>query len=635
MLNTQSINKVKKYKRWQTLSIYIMFVVFSIFAIRYQYLLLNYMVWGDEAETIVTAKMMFSGMKLYSEIFNHHGPLTFFTGLIVEAFGGVGVVAHRIPIAIMQFLAIVIIYKSPLIKDSVVKIFISIFISTMILLFIPNVFGHMYKYQTISGLIIMIVISLYTIPVIYNDKEVSSIKTIAGCFLISCLPFLSITFLPIAILLFLSSFKYNKLKVAFVGFFSGIIFNFTFLIYFGSVKGFIAFHLYLNSKILPIYNGNQTIIDLVFNAFNTATSDIAHFLSLLILFSSAAILAIGEKGIPWRTILLIAAIFSLLIRGGGFHGMPFLYAIFALIPVLAFRNNIVSDQSKAILSLFILIFIIKVSLLIPGDLKKIKSQKIPTGSEFSNLVKEITNSEDKIIAYSFNNFEYIWSDRLPASGHFFYLPWQEKYNENPKLGIKIDACKQIIDNKPKLMLMTKWKVWDKFSWDSYGGCIQNILDEHYIKYLDKPYYIRSDLINDYKWWVPQPSTFKMVASSAVDIKNPIEIKFTNFSDNDKKIKRIGIMLGTHIRVNPGIAKLLLIRSDGENLEIDFSLSDILDNDYKYFDVPDDLYISGSIYSVTGGGISVWESHNEKNEVYSCVKYIFSDESLITTPGCNF
>jgi hypothetical protein len=46
-------------------AIYILLLLFAALSFRYQYLLLNYRQWGDESETIVAAKMMAAGMKLY------------------------------------------------------------------------------------------------------------------------------------------------------------------------------------------------------------------------------------------------------------------------------------------------------------------------------------------------------------------------------------------------------------------------------------------------------------------------------------------------------------------------------------------------------------------------------------------
>jgi hypothetical protein len=62
-----------------------LFLLCAILGTRYQYFLLRQKEWGDESETIVTAKMMAAGKYLYSEIFNHHGPLTFLSGVAMDS----------------------------------------------------------------------------------------------------------------------------------------------------------------------------------------------------------------------------------------------------------------------------------------------------------------------------------------------------------------------------------------------------------------------------------------------------------------------------------------------------------------------------------------------------------------------
>jgi len=132
-----------------------------------------------------------------------------------------------------------------------------------------------------------------------------------------------------------------------------------------------------------------------------------------------------------------------------------------------------------------------------NDKDRLALKKIHLSTEFSRLAERVTNKEDKIISYSNQNYEYIVSHRLPASGSFYYLPWVEKYNQNPQYDIVIDGCKDIKLYKPKIMLIDKWIVWDKFSWESYGGCIQNILNEDYIQIYKKPYYLRKDIYSEY------------------------------------------------------------------------------------------------------------------------------------------
>ncbi len=86
--------------------------------------------------------------------------------------------------------------------------------------------------------------------------------------------------------------------------------------------------------------------------------------------------------------------------------------------------------------------------------------------------------------------------RLPASGQFFYLPWQADIEKEPVLGIRLDACADISKAMPKVLKLDQWRVFGLYSWDRYGQCIQQLADTHYVKIKDKPFYVRKDLASE-------------------------------------------------------------------------------------------------------------------------------------------
>ncbi len=99
------------------------------------------------------------------------------------------------------------------------------------------------------------------------------------------------------------------------------------------------------------------------------------------------------------------------------------------------------------------------------------------------------------------------------------------------------------------------------------------------------------------------------------------------------LKRIGIMFGTFRRKNPGLAELRLSTGEGEVLVIPFDLSDLVDNQYKWFDLDPRPYISGEIVFLSGGGISLWQVHREGGPVTSCLIYEASNGGKRYTRGC--
>lgn len=128
--------------------------------------------------------------------------------------------------------------------------------------------------------------------------------------------------------------------------------------------------------------------------------------------------------------------------------------------------------------------------------------------------------------------------------------------------------------------------------------------------------------------------YKMQPSQQLNIDNPIKLFMTHRHQDDQAgVKRIGVMFGTHVRQNPGDAELRLKGPDGAELVQHFSLPDLADNKYRYFDLDSKRYTSGEILPITGGGVSTWESHNEKGGVNTCIIYEYNNGKRRFTPGC--
>lgn len=468
--------------------------------VRYQIDLLSYLKWEDESETIVAAKMLAAGKTLYSEVFNHHGPLIFLSGYVLELIGNYGIVVHRIPIIFLQWLALAAIFACPLLpkKQRAPYFIIS---SAVLTLYMPILYGHMYLYQTVAGLFCVILLSQFVLPVLINPNILRPFEVAIGVILISCLPFLAITYLPVAALFLIASCRKDIFRQVIFWCVIGTTSNLLVLAWIGSYPGFLVDHLYINSRILPLYNGVRTISDLIKIAFNSFLFEQNFLLIFLEIIVAIMLIHRDKSKYSWRSICILIAVGSFFMRGIEMHSIPFYYSLIAMTMVL-FLGRIADNLFS--LSFFLIIAVgcvYKISIPLDAD-KNTRKNRIPTQSEFSNLAKKVTNRDDKIIVYSFRNTEYILSDRLPASGNFFLLPMQVKYNEDPKLGIKIDSCKDIEAYRPKLMYIDKWKFWEKYEWTTYGECIDKIIRRHYVQIPDKPFYLRRDVAEAH------PSEFK-------------------------------------------------------------------------------------------------------------------------------
>ena len=249
---------------WLNIIAYSLLFIFTYLMVRRQLELRFLVEWGDESETIIATKMMAAGYRLYTEVYNNHGPLTFLPGLIISSFGNFRIETYRwIPI-VLQWFALISIYFSPLYKDKLQRIFATLISGWAMIVFMPLIYGHTYLYQTMSGIFMIIILAQYTLPVLLK-KEIYPIQILIGNFLTFSLLFLAVTNLPFALIIFVITFRQKYFKFITIGGLLALGLNLGFLLMYGSWDGYIAYHYYLNANVL--YSGQgifafiKTILD--------------------------------------------------------------------------------------------------------------------------------------------------------------------------------------------------------------------------------------------------------------------------------------------------------------------------------------------------------------------------------------
>lgn len=485
--------KQKKLNEWIA---YFLLLVAAILIYRYQIRLLHLVEWGDESETIVVTKMMATGQKLYSEVYNNHGPLTFLPGFIVSQFGNFSIPIYRIPIAILQWLSWIAIYTSPIFKHKLQRVFVTLISAMVMLVFLPRIFGHTYLYQVMSGLLYIIVLVQYAFPS-YLDIKRSEIITFLMCFVLFSIPFLAITNVPMVLLVLLSSFRRRDWKPILLGFVFAIVFNLGFLFLYGSWDGYIAYHFYLNSRVL--YSGTG-ILSFVTSIFNYYTKNFLPFLSMAIILICVSKLYNHVKVQDYfRVFLVIPMFMSLVIRGGemfSLSGLVYLYSLIGLCVVLFIDYDIEHTLSSLFkqLHLFVLTLLFFIILYLPIETDNFY-YAFPQYSEFSRIAQKITTPEERVLALTFRSYEYLLADRLPASTHFIYLSIQAKYNQMPYKDVYVSVADDILKNRPKIIAIDKWNIIldDSDIWDNYATDIMEVIYNEYYQLLETDIYIRKDV----------------------------------------------------------------------------------------------------------------------------------------------
>jgi hypothetical protein len=581
----------------------------------YQLRLLNFSEFADETETIVAARMMIAGSSLYREIFNHHGPLTFLPGMLVELMGGHSIAAHRALIAVLQLVSLAALLFSPLIrnKHAIVRVTYTLLIATIYAGILPAGLGHTYSYQVLCGIMLSVAFSTWLLPQLAGEPRVGTARTVVGSALVASIPFLAITYIPAAMAFLVASVQKDNWSKVLCGTVAAIAFNFVLLVWTGSVKGYLAFHIYLNAVLLPQYNEGHGLLKLIGNAFHAATSDLGGLLLLGLIVTALAAVARRRPALPWREILIALGVGSMLIRGLYIHGLSYIYV--ALTMPLLLLHLLPAGLPRQRGLLLVLCCILMARLIVGGATED----------------QLLTDPGDRILAYSFQNYQYLAAGRLPASGYYFYLPWQRQYLDHPVLGIRIDPCMDIEKTRPKLVMLDEWKVWEKYDWASYGGCVIDAMARDYIRLPHTQYYVRKD--------VAAGIGVLAQADDNLSVSPPVSkgdrFVITRTPDNTHETpRRIGLRLATYARSNPGVAVLTTSLADGTpSVLATLALPSIEDNAYTYMEVPPGTTGPLSFEITEGGGISFWEARKPDGTTQPCIIVEYPSTAPGRTPGC--
>jgi hypothetical protein len=246
----------------------------------------------------------------------------------------------------------------------------------------------------------------------------------------------------------------------------------------------------------PLRGQHPSLGFFALNIYKALTEELPPFLGFATILAALARLSLIEKGFPTRTLILFIGVLSLLIRGGGIHAPPFYFACLTLPIVFFVHFQPRNKQYYFFLAALAALCIMRLLLVFEWDKAQLEKHRIAGTSPFAELVKKLTNKDDRILAYTYRNAQYIYADRLPASGNHHYFYWQDLYNRNPILGININTCKDIADNPPKIIYTDRWSD-GPIPWANYAQCIQAILDERYSQVKGDSTWIRNDIFPDY------------------------------------------------------------------------------------------------------------------------------------------
>ena len=592
----------------------------------------NYLKWEDEFETIIASRMIADGGKLYQDVFNQHGPATFIIGFILETLNLGSIENYRNIIIFVQIISILSITLSPILKSQLTRIFVLIGVSVYLLTITPHLFfSNTYTYQNLAGMALLIIFSQLVVPTVIMGQKPKKLTLIICLVLITYLPFFAITYLPLSLILVFLLWLQKLLKVnyLFYVFVFSILPNLIFLFINGSWRGFFVQHIYINSTIMPNYYPYQSFNDLPMNLLRSLEPNQFWIVPLLLV---VLMLVIKSKKISIiQLIILILGIASLLIRGVDFQALPFYHLIPSLTLVVVYRLEEIKSSRIIFSSLsFLSIMILLISL---GD-KKIQENQIPKVTEFSQLADFFTKKNDRVFSYTFKNSEYVISNRLPASAHFFYLPMQAEYGKKPILGVTNSICSDLERVRPKIGYLEVYDMAPSTPWNEYADCVNEIINRDYFQLPFNTLFIRKDILRRYNEDLSVKSFGKISVSEKAQ-KN-IELKILlgkDYFDQDSEINGIGILFATYGKELDKKTKIRL-RSyvSNSNIDLNLDLTKVIDNRYTFVDLNPDNYTNFAILADRDVDLSIWNSESG-SQTQPCLILRFEDETFQLTPGC--
>lgn len=478
---------------------------------------------GDETEKFVAAKMMNEGLILYKDIFAHHGPLNYlFVHLYTKFISNTDFTYVRLINFFLALIAAVSIFFSPILKKIDEKIWTLIFFFTILSsLWLVQVL-HFVLYHAIAGLLFVLPLMQLALPALLNQKITKMGAFFSGVFIV-LICFASYA-LGVAVFLlltatFLAAIKSSLLtKNLIFSFASGVISSLIivlgWLLIFGDPLGYFGYHIYFNQEIYSDFVPFNPLM--IFDNFRVSINrkTLVHLLSIsqFILWIGVFIFLLLRQKQSTRYLkfvsLFILALSILFLNPFGTKG--FKNAGLLIGNLTMFSSAVVLFISKTfdkkapfliVASFIVLTIVMKlvsdnsvsaVHYLPKSSFDKFHVSIKPSSEDEFNFIREVTEEDEKILSLVFNPIIYIKSNRLPASAHFYYLPWQAAYEDEPFLNYKINICEDILRNKPKIIWFDNWKVWDLYSIETYEPCITNIIAEFYTKLEHQNLFIRND-----------------------------------------------------------------------------------------------------------------------------------------------
>lgn len=515
--------------------------IFFVFSLGLYFFLANLLRNGpdfnDETEKLVGAMMISDGTRIYKDMFAHHGPFSYMLAhLFYKISGSQDLALFRFIPIIFSIFSIAAIKFSPAIKKTNFRLFAAAFFALNLAL-MQTIYGLMLgMYQVYAGHLFICVLALVIIPVIAGIKVPRFLAFLGGLslgfiffsgysFVVACGFF--------GLIIVISAFVKNghqaqnriTLYNAILGVITSIVVVTIYLYFFGDIEGYGVYHFYFNQVIYAKFS-NYRPLDILhfvppivgyFTLYTPPSSWLSYVISSSVsVFTVFFILSLKNKNKPlsiisciYGIVLMMGIIFADPRAADDFQMNTLVIVVTAFIPLitcfclnknsnwkLPFPSVIIITSCLIFISFIISQFSVPTYLYNTSAKKyyKMKGSLAESKTAEFNLLRTIVLPAERVQQFPYNSNFYIQMNRLPASGNYYYLPWQDKYFQDPILSYKIDVCHDMETKLPKIIYYFKSIIWI-YETSSYLGCVEKLLKEKYLRTsIMNSVWIRADIV---------------------------------------------------------------------------------------------------------------------------------------------
>ena len=504
---------------------------------------------NDETEKVVAAEMIARGGHMYRDVFSQHGPLSFMLAhLSRHVWGGSDVAQYRWLPLLFSCGSVGAILLSPAIiawRQRVITAGLFLVGLTACQTIWSLMMG---MYQVFAGHLFVWALSLLILPLLTGARPVrwaalSGGAALSLAFFAAYSFVISIACLTAAGLIAMTirspiqrtaAAVWLRWAAAGAAAAAGVVVLWLFL--HGDIAGWFAYHFYLNQVYYRAYmtHGPWLVLSLLipfynYHALNVEYEHYGHempynALAFCLLFSALAVsiavfcrtqlqLFTGKQSFCIFVCLFIGLIYTDPRGATEFQAATLLIVTLGFLPLTAAiirQQSGPSGELKLTMGLLVIIGMTLVGaqffgvthcyFLSPIGYYKQRGVLRQLDSADMNFVRQLVRPGEPIEALPFHPLFYIQSDRWPASGYFYALPWQMDYAAHPVLNRSIDLCGDLARRQPAFIYDDQDAVWGRDP-DSYLHCVNMLLTTRYIRTLGaKGGWIRADLVADEPRW---------------------------------------------------------------------------------------------------------------------------------------